>query len=31
MVREKKLQPPKPDINMKYFAAVQNYVEAPDE
>jgi hypothetical protein len=31
IVREKKLQPPKPDINMKYYAHVQNFVESADE
>lgn len=29
--KEKKLTPPKPDINMKYYAHVQNFVEAADE
>ena len=28
IVRDKKLQPPKPDINMKYYAHVQNFVES---
>lgn len=28
IVREKKLTPPKPDINMAYYAHVQNFVEA---
>ena len=31
LVKEKKLQPPKPDINMKSYAHAQNYMEAPDE
>ena len=30
-VRDRKLKPPKPDINMKMFAVMQNYVEVPDE
>ena len=25
------MNPPKPDINMKMFAVMQNYVEVPDE
>jgi hypothetical protein len=28
VVKEKKMQPPKPDINMRYFASMQNYVES---
>jgi serine/threonine protein kinase len=31
MAKEKKLNPPKIDVNMKYYAAVQNYVETTDE
>jgi hypothetical protein len=31
MVRDRKMEPPKPNINMKYYAHVQNFVEAPDE
>jgi serine/threonine protein kinase len=30
-VKDKKMTPPRPDINMKYFVHVQNYVEVSDE
>ena len=29
--KNKTLCPPKPDINLRYYAHVQNFVEAPDE
>ena len=31
VVRDRKMEPPKPNINMKYYAHVQNFVETPDE
>lgn len=29
--KEKKLQPPKLNLNMAYYASLQNFVETPDE
>ena len=30
-VKEKRTNPPKPEINLKYYAHVQNFLEPPDD